>query len=70
VRVTLSIFRDRVYLTVSDRGRGFDRRSICVDADNAEGLGLILLHALMDEVSLHSTEHGTSIRLVKRIRPG
>ncbi len=67
VRVTLSVFESRVYLTISDRGRGFDEEQVRVDADNGQGLGLTLLHGLMDEVLLDSTEQGTSIRLVKRI---
>jgi anti-sigma regulatory factor (Ser/Thr protein kinase) len=68
--IMVSILADSLYLTVSDRGQGFATELLAgretVGAAEAAGLGLTLVHALMDEVTLNSGGEGTSIRLVKQ----
>ena len=70
--ITVSILADDVYLTVSDRGKGFDSELLAggqtVDGEEAAGLGLALVRGLMDEVTLKSGAEGTIIRLVKHLR--
>ena len=72
------IYRDRLTITVADQGKGFavetveDRLSplaAVTDEEDLEegGLGLYLIHALMDEVVLH-TASGVSISMTKYLR--
>lgn len=69
--IMVSIVADDLYLTVSDRGQGFDAElpagGKTVGALEAAGLGLTLVRALMDEVTVKSGSEGTSIRLVKHL---
>ncbi|MGO8684273.1 MAG: ATP-binding protein [Thermoleophilia bacterium] len=70
--VTLSMLARDVYLTVSDRGRGFDSAILgkyeTRSTETTGGLGLTLVRGLMDEVTVASSAEGTSIRLVKHLR--
>ncbi len=72
VVVTISIVGRDVYLRVTDRDRTgppptkTDEED--TDREEAETLGLTLMHGLMDEVDLHHTADGTTVRLVKRLR--
>lgn len=70
--VTVSMLASDVYLTVSDRGRGFDSAILgepaTRSAETTGGLGLTLVRGLMDEVTVVSSAEGTSIRLVKHLR--
>jgi anti-sigma regulatory factor (Ser/Thr protein kinase) len=71
ITVTVSILNRDVYLTVSDRGEGFDSTSLdgafAVGPESAEGLGLTLVRGLMSEVDLDSSDEGTTVRMVKRL---
>lgn len=70
--VTLSMLASDVYLTVADRGRGFDSaipgEQAARSPETTGGLGLTLVRGLMDEVTVASSAEGTSIRLVKHLR--
>ena len=70
--ITVSILATDLYLTVSDRGTGFDSELLADDqtvaGEDAAGLGLTLVRGLMDEVTLRSSAEGTIIRLVKHLR--
>lgn len=71
ITVTVSILNRDVYLTVSDRGEGFDSKSLdgafAVGPASAQGLGLTLVRGLMSEVDLDSSDEGTTVRMVKRL---
>jgi serine/threonine-protein kinase RsbW len=70
--ITLSILAKDVYLTVSDRGKGFESALLAggqtPDREDGAGLGLALVRGLMDDVTLESSAEGTIIRLVKHLR--
>lgn len=73
VVVTISIVGRDVYVRVTDRERPPGHREPGrtdegVEPEEAESLGLTLMHGLMDEVDLHHTAEGTTVRLVKRLR--
>lgn len=71
VQVTALVFDGRVEVTVRDDGRGFDPSALDAqhppDPLEAHGRGLFLVRALMDEVQIDSGEHGTTIRMVRRM---
>jgi PAS domain S-box-containing protein len=50
-----------VRITISDRGGWREKR------DSERGRGLDLIHALMDEVDVEPSEHGTVVRMRKRL---
>jgi signal transduction histidine kinase len=71
VRITVSIVATDVYLTVSDRGKGFDSELSSGDravGEDSTGLGPILVRGLMDEVTVRSSADGTTVRLAKHLR--
>ena len=73
VVVTLSIVGRDVYVTVTDREKGLAGAATPAPADDADpdvvnGLGLALMHGLMDQVDMHDADDGTTVRLVKRLR--
>lgn len=71
VTVTVSIVGRDVYLRVTDRERGTEHEIECESTQEPSvdsTLGLALMQGLMDEVALHCTEEGTTVRLVKRVR--
>jgi len=57
----------RLIIEVADSGCGFTNPiAPAYDLDRDGGLGLLLMHHLMDKVSLDSTpERGTTVRMVK-----
>ncbi|WP_421617196.1 anti-sigma B factor RsbW [Brevibacillus sp. TJ4] len=72
------VFPDRLTITVADQGKGFAVDTVGkqlaplaaeVDEDDLEegGLGLFLIHTLMDEVSFH-TASGVSVAMTKYLR--
>jgi len=74
----LRIYPDHLTITVADQGKGFavetvgDRLSpLLADADEEDleegGLGLYLIHVLMDEVEI-DTRSGVSISMTKYLR--
>jgi anti-sigma regulatory factor (Ser/Thr protein kinase) len=72
VTVTMSIVGRDVYLRVTDREKATSRPVEDTDWESepavASSLGLTLMQGLMDEVALHETDEGTTVRLVKRLR--
>ncbi len=64
---------ERLVLTFHDRGKSFDISKVSepdVKADLSDrkigGLGVYLMHKLMDEVEYKSTKHGNVLTLTKR----
>jgi anti-sigma regulatory factor (Ser/Thr protein kinase) len=72
VTVTMSIVGNDVYLRVTDREKVAAKPLEDADRESepalASSLGLTLMQGLMDEVALHETDEGTTVRLVKRLR--
>jgi len=58
-----AVLRDgEVELTIADRGRWRDQRP-----PSDQGRGLELIQALMDDVTVETTAHGTTVRLRRRL---
>jgi serine/threonine-protein kinase RsbW len=71
IHLSLRVDRERVELTVSDGGEGFELPVAIEDAlsPTAEsGRGLAIIQAIMDEVSVHRADGTTTLSLVKRRR--
>jgi anti-sigma regulatory factor (Ser/Thr protein kinase) len=71
VVVTISIVGRDVYIRVTDRERSAldaGQAETGSDRDLTNELGLTLMNGLMDEVDLHQTDDGRTVRLVKRLR--
>jgi anti-sigma regulatory factor (Ser/Thr protein kinase) len=72
VRITLTARAARavVQLTVTDTGSWrappADRAE---PAPGTRGHGLIFMHALMDDVTIDPSEHGTTVTLTKELKP-
>jgi len=68
-RVTLGVdaYTDRLVLTVTDNGRGFDGAASSADDVYAPGgRGIMFMHALMDRVDfVRAEEGGTTVKMVK-----
>jgi anti-sigma regulatory factor (Ser/Thr protein kinase) len=58
VHIDASLDEDVVQVVVRDHGRWQESRHT-----GGAGLGLTLMHALMDTVELHATQEGTTVRL-------
>lgn len=78
IRITCTLYPDRLVVEVEDQGAGFATKPmqnrvkpLCGDIDLDEleegGLGLYLIHALMDEVEIR-TEPGVSVSMTKFVR--
>ncbi|WP_139492037.1 anti-sigma B factor RsbW [Brevibacillus dissolubilis] len=78
VRIQCGIFADRLEITISDNGEDFnldairqERGPITKDTDienlSEGGLGLYLIHTLMDEVEI-SGEQGITVAMTKYVR--
>lgn len=67
--ITFKILENGLYIEIEDRGRGYDVNSLPKpDLENPKenGLGLFIIQALMDEVSIDSKENqGTIIKMTK-----
>lgn len=70
IHVDVTAYADRVAVSVTDSGRGFDGDHVCSDDLYAVGgRGVMFMRALMDQVSFcPSDEGGTEVNLVK-LRP-
>lgn len=72
VTVTMTIVGRDVFLRVTDRDSVPRQRTGESDSPPepqvASSLGLTLMQGLMDEVDLHETDEGNTVRLVKRLR--
>jgi serine/threonine-protein kinase RsbW len=74
VVVRCAEFDDRLEVFIEDRGEGFDPASLpehppVTDPERLNferGLGIPLIRTLVDEVSIESSEKGTSVRMVMR----
>lgn len=74
VLVRCTEFADRLEVQVQDRGRGFDPDALpphppVTDPDRLNferGLGLPLIHTLVDEVVIQSSAEGTSVRMTMK----
>jgi anti-sigma regulatory factor (Ser/Thr protein kinase) len=73
IELTCEFKGDRLTITLLDRGKSFDPSKVAepdVKADLSErkigGLGIYLMHKLMDEVRYKSTAAGNLLTLVKR----
>ncbi|MDR7319207.1 anti-sigma B factor RsbW [Brevibacillus nitrificans] len=78
ISLTFSIYPDRLVIAVADEGKGLDREPNADqlaplyagrDLDEVEegGLGLYLIHALMDEVDIR-TGDGVSVSMTKYVQ--
>lgn len=72
VTVLIDAYSDRVVLTVTDRGGGFDGAAACEsDLYASSGRGVMFMRALMDDVQFTClTEGGTAVRLTKHVGSG
>jgi anti-anti-sigma factor len=68
IGVEVTAFEDRVEITVSDNGSGFDGRAVSsTDVFAPSGRGVLFMRALMDAVDFASgADGGTRVRLAKR----
>lgn len=72
VDVICKVLKNRVVIEVLDRGSGFDPEILPPsppDPEALEGRGLLIIYALMDKVEAETGEHGTIIRMQKKLRP-
>lgn len=72
ITVRCERLQDRFVVHVSDEGHGFDPGAHSCEPPNSlveGGRGLFFMRSLMDEVSF-TFSRGTTVRLVKRLRPG
>lgn len=72
VDVICKVLKNRVVIEVLDRGSGFDPEILPPsppDPEALEGRGLLIIYALMDKVEAETGEHGTTIRMQKKLRP-
>jgi anti-sigma regulatory factor (Ser/Thr protein kinase) len=70
ITLTARVANAGVHLTVTDTGSwrppSADREQ---PAPGTRGHGLIFMHALMDEVRIDPSEHGTTVTLTKELKP-
>jgi anti-sigma regulatory factor (Ser/Thr protein kinase) len=73
VRVTACVAGGEATVEVQDGGEGFAYRGSRMrpqpDALLASGRGLYLIEHVMDDVSVASGRHGTTVRMVRRLAP-
>ena len=69
ILATLTGYRDRMVVEVSDRGEGFDASDVHVSANGERGRGLRLMQLLVDSVSIDTRPQGTGtvVRLTKLV---
>jgi len=68
VRIDYGVYKDRVSITVSDEGKGFDYSKVenCTEPDHigrTGGRGVCLIREFMDEIS--PNENGNSLTMVR-----
>jgi len=73
VEIHFVIQRDTLLITVTDRGKGFDRSKVKIpkieeklSSDFKRGWGLQLIQELMDTVKFESSEEGTTVTMTKK----
>ena len=70
VRLRYVLSPDRIELIVRDEGKGFRPAGEEPDSKRNRGWGLKLIGELVDDVEIVTGEHGTTVRMVKNLRPG
>lgn len=69
--ITFELWPDRIEITVSDSGPGFDLEKVAHDVTTPDhlldmrGRGIFIMRSCMDEVDFRFGEHGTLCHLVK-----
>ena len=73
VEIHFVIQGDTLLITVTDRGKGFDRSKVKIpkieeklSSDFKRGWGLQLIQELMDTVKFESSEEGTTVTMTKK----
>ena len=73
VEIHFVIQMDTLLITVTDRGKGFDRSKVKIpkieeklSSDFKRGWGLQLIQELMDTVKYESSEEGTTVTMTKK----
>lgn len=57
---------EAVEITVSDAGGGFDTGDLTHVPDSQGGFGIAIIHSLVDEVFIESTDEGTQLRMIRQ----
>ena len=70
VRLRYILSPEQIELFVQDDGKGFRPSKGDDDAKRHRGWGLKLISELVDDVDITTGEHGTTVRMVKRLRSG
>ena len=73
VLIECAIFRDKLVVTVQDRGKGFNGAEIAprsLGEPQERGLGVFLIRTLMDDVEYEvDPRRGTRLTMTKHVRP-
>ncbi|HSL98867.1 MAG TPA: ATP-binding protein [Candidatus Limnocylindria bacterium] len=69
VRLRYVLSPERIELFVQDEGKGFRAPAEGDESKRNRGWGLKLISELVDEVHIETGEHGTTVRMVKNLRP-
>ena len=76
VDVRFEMHPDHLAVVVIDRGRGFKAPECSPDVTTPEhlldlrGRGIFIMRSCMDKVIFESTDGGTTVRLIKLLKPG
>ena len=65
IEVVLNIYKETVFLTVEDFGKGYDES---LDSKEDGGFGLSIAKKLVDNFKIEKKEKGTIFRVEKKIR--
>ncbi len=65
IEVILNIYKETVFLTVEDFGKGYDEG---LDSKEDGGFGLSIARKLVDDFRIEKKEKGTIFRVEKKIR--
>ena len=65
IEVILNIYKETVFLTVEDFGKGYDEN---LDSKEDGGFGLSIARKLVDDFRIEKKEKGTIFRVEKKIR--
>ena len=65
IEVVLNIYKETVFLTVEDFGKGYDEG---LDSKEDGGFGLSIARKLVDDFRIEKKEKGTIFRVEKKIR--
>ena len=65
IEVVLNIYKETVFLTVEDFGKGYDEG---LDSKEDGGFGLSIARKLVDDFKIEKKEKGTIFRVEKKIR--